>query len=304
MISQDKKIWFLPAGLLLAVLVILPEITGYSVTALVRQWALMSCLVLGLLFELLSGPVELSFAAQIGSGAALFAFLLKYIGLGPAFLGTMVFCVGLGALKGWMFARFPVHPLITSIGLKLLISGITDSVLGIVYLDNSAFYRLSRPFLWWIMFAAVWVLAGGAAWLLQHTYLGRCSFLVGGNRKEMERCGVPCTSIIIAMHSLAGVFFALAALQLVFASNSGSVSGADTMLYQGIMAACLGGISLLGGKGSAEGALTGALAVVLLQLLMTYLGIASRYENLIQGLIILSSLWGSSVGIQRNVKNA
>lgn len=299
-----RRTWLLPAGLLFIVMLILPEITGYSVNALARQWSLMSCLVLGLLLELLCSTIELSFAAQIGAGAALFALLLKHSGLGTALLGTLALCVGLGALKGWLFARLPVLPLITSIGLQLLISGLASALWGTTYLDRNGLpYRLERSMLWWIVLVVVWILAGATAWLLQCTYLGRYSSLVGENRREMERMGVPCAAVIIAMHSLAGVFFALTAVQLVFASNSGSVTGAGVMLYQGIMAACLGGISLLGGKGSVSGAMTGALAAVLLQLLLTYLGISSLYENLLQGLIILSSLWGSSWQMQRNKKN-
>jgi ribose/xylose/arabinose/galactoside ABC-type transport system permease subunit len=284
----------------------IPDIDGYVMNSLMRQWSLMSCLLLGIFLEFVCNTVELSFAAQVGAGAVVYVYMVDRGSYVSAVLVTVSVCVAIGIIKGFLFAVLPVSAIVTSIGLQLLISGLVGGLLGVNEMKESAwFYGPGRTLLMRVIFAGVLSAAIVTAWVMRHTYLGCYAYLTGKNRREVERMGVPCGKVIIVMHGLAGVFFALTAIQLAHTSNSGDVAGADFMLYQGIMGACIGGVGLLGGRGSVSGALSGAFSVVLIQLLLTLLGYAGRYQNLLQGFIILAVLWeelrGTDIGKQHKI---
>lgn len=266
----------------------------YWAQALLRQWTLLGFLVLGLLLELLCGDLDLSVGAHMIAGATLFIWLLQHTGHIAAFAGLLVFSVGLGACKGALLAVLRVPSLVVMLALQVILSGSVSALFGIQYLDRRWYpFSLDEQAAWWCALGLMLAVAAGLVWLLRCSYLGRYCTLIGENRPQLERVGMRCGGIIVAVHMLAGLIFALGALALVLRVHSANIANSESYLYQGIMAACLGGVSLLGGRGRVTNVLFGALVMVLGQLL-TSMGQHNRM-TVLQGIVILAALWQAGV---------
>lgn len=293
-----ERIWTgLQAGVLaifLGVCLVGSFLGVYWAQALLRQWTLLSFLVLGFLLELLCGDLDLSVGAHMMAGATLFIWLLQHTSQAAAFAGLLVFSVGLGACKGALLTILRVPSLVVMLALQVILGGSVSALFGIQYLDRRWYpFSLDEQIAWWCASGLMLAVAAGLVWLLRCSYLGRYCTLIGENRPQLERVGMRCGSTIIAVHMLAGLIFAMGALALVLRVHSANIANSESYLYQGIMAACLGGVSLLGGRGRVLNMLFGALVMVLGQLL-TSMGQHNRM-TVLQGIVILAALWQAGV---------
>jgi ribose transport system permease protein len=120
-----------------------------------------------------------------------------------------------------------------------------------------------------------------------HTVGGRRVFAVGGNVEASRFSGVPIGRVKIAVFVLSGLTAGLAAF--MGASFYGSASCADATGYElyVIASAVVGGASLSGGKGSAAGALLGAVLIVLIRQSIRTLHFDQNYEWIIIGCAII-----------------
>jgi ribose/xylose/arabinose/galactoside ABC-type transport system permease subunit len=86
------------------------------------------------------------------------------------------------------------------------------------------------------------------------------------------------------------VIGALAGLLELSQTSVGAPDLGSTLLLTTVTAVVIGGVSLFGGEGSVIGVLGGALVIVFLNQLFDTLQVNALYQQLIQGLIILSIL--------------
>ena len=96
----------------------------------------------------------------------------------------------------------------------------------------------------------------------RRSVLGRAVYAAGSSEVAAYMSGMPVKRAKFAAYVLSGTFAALAGLFLTFFTYSGEASAANGNTYTlySIAAVVLGGVSLFGGRGSAIGAVFGALA--------------------------------------------
>jgi len=126
----------------------------------------------------------------------------------------------------------------------------------------------------------------GSIYLIQ-TVGGRRVFAIGGNTEASRFSGVPIGRVKIVVFIISGLTAGLAAF--MGASFYGSASCADATGYElyVIASAVVGGASLSGGKGSAVGALLGAVLIVLIRQSIRTLHFDQNYEWIIIGCAII-----------------
>jgi ribose/xylose/arabinose/galactoside ABC-type transport system permease subunit len=126
----------------------------------------------------------------------------------------------------------------------------------------------------------------GTIYLVQ-TVGGRRVFAVGGNEEASRFSGVPIGPVKVSVFVLSGLTAGLAAF--MGAAFYGSASCADATGYElyVIASAVVGGASLSGGKGSAAGALLGAVLIVLIRQSIRTLHFDQNYEWIIIGCSII-----------------
>lgn len=122
---------------------------------------------------------------------------------------------------------------------------------------------------------------------LTRTTMGRRIFAFGGNLEASRFAGLSLPRIQTGVFAVSGLTAGLAAF--LGAGFYGSVSSGDAQGYElyVIASAVVGGASLLGGKGSALGAMLGALLIVLIRQSIRTLHFDQNYEWIVIGCAII-----------------
>lgn len=138
------------------------------------------------------------------------------------------------------------------------------------------------------------VLAALAIWgLVTRTGFHRQLRLVGADERMAYTAGVRVNLIRVLAYALGGVFAGFAALSYTALISSGDPTQGSTYTLQAVTALVLGGANLAGGRGSATGAVLGAVNMFLISYLLGSFnfGIMSGFiTSLAFGVILAGSL--------------
>lgn len=119
--------------------------------------------------------------------------------------------------------------------------------------------------------------------------LGRAAYAAGSSETAAYMSGVPIRRGKFVAYTLAGLLAAIGGLFLTFFTYTGEAAYASGNSYTlfSIAAVVLGGVSLFGGKGSAIGAIFGALAFRTIGDLLFVFDFDPLWQPLFQGVILL-----------------
>jgi ribose transport system permease protein len=210
-----------------------------------------------------------------------------------AVLASVGIGLGVGLLNGLMVNYLRIAPFIATFGMYYILQGVgyTWSVQPIGSAAPS-FYNLYTdawghiPVLLVIM-GFFWVVCWYVA---RQTAFGKHLYAVGGDREAARLASVRTTRVSIASYVVCSVIGALAGLLELSQTSVAAPDLGATLLLTTVTAVVIGGVSLFGGEGSIIGVLGGALVLVALNQLFDVLQVNALYQQLIQGLIILSIL--------------
>jgi ribose transport system permease protein len=276
-------------------------LNSYTLIQTATDASFFAIMAVGATIVIISGGIDLSVGSIYALAGVTTAMTLRSLGAtDPAtviFTGLVV-SVGIGLLSGTvnglLVVGLGVHPFIVTLGTMWILRGIafvSSSAESI--LVPQALTRLTKaslglgdslypvPMLIMIAVAAI------GAVFLSLTVWGRHVFAVGGNAEASRFSGVPIGRVQVLVFVLSGLTAGLAAF--VGASFYGAASCADATGYElyVIASAVVGGASLSGGKGSAAGALLGALLIVLIRQSIRTLHFDQNYEWIIIGCAII-----------------
>jgi ribose/xylose/arabinose/galactoside ABC-type transport system permease subunit len=189
-----------------------------------------------------------------------------------------------GLINGALVVGLRMHPFIVTLGTLSIFRGIALVSVPTKSLpsgDHTLPVAFTRHFVaWTIQYARadapplllqptpmiVMLLCTLAGWFfLSHTVAGREVFAVGGNEEAARFSGLPVSRIKLRVYALSGLCAGIAGM--ISAGYYGSASTATGEGYEltVIAAAVVGGASLTGGRGSALGAILGALVIKLIE---------------------------------------
>lgn len=132
----------------------------------------------------------------------------------------------------------------------------------------------------------------------RRSVLGRTTYAVGSSEPAAYMSGMPIRRAKFLAYVWSGFFSGLGGLYITFVTSSGQADQAAAGNYtlNSIAAVVLGGVSLFGGRGSAIGAIFGALAFLTIKDLMFVLNVDPLYQPLLQGIVLLVAV---SIGAAR-----
>jgi len=136
-------------------------------------------------------------------------------------------------------------------------------------------------------------------WLpFRGSVIGRAVYAVGSSEQAAYMSGMPIRRAKFAAYVLGGMLAACGGLFLTFFTYSGeaSLANGNTYTLYSIAAVVLGGVSLFGGRGSAIGAIFGALAFRAIGDLLFVFNVDPLWQPLFQGLVLLLAV---SIGSAR-----
>jgi ribose transport system permease protein len=246
-------------------------------------------------FVVVGGGIDLS----IGSVATISGMAGAVIMAGHdsriplALLASIGIGVGVGLANGVMVNYLRIAPFIATFGMYYILQGVgyTWSVQPIGQAAPS-FYNLytdtwGRIPVLLVITAFFWAVCWYVA---RQTAFGKHLYAIGGDREAARLASVRTTRVSIASYVVCSVIGALAGLLELSQTSVAAPDLGSTLLLTTVTAVVIGGVSLFGGEGSIIGVLGGALVLVALNQLFDILQVNALYQQLIQGLIILSIL--------------
>jgi D-xylose transport system permease protein len=121
----------------------------------------------------------------------------------------------------------------------------------------------------------------------KHTPFGRRLYAIGGSERAAVLAGVQVGRHVFVTFVVQGVLYAVAGLILVAYVASAAPGAESGLELDVITAAVIGGTSLFGGTGTVAGALLGTLLTTSLQNGMQLMNVASSYESIVIGVVLL-----------------
>lgn len=128
---------------------------------------------------------------------------------------------------------------------------------------------------------------GLTGFILTQTTFGRGVYAIGSNERAAHWAGVPIRKITWLVYTAMGLLSGLAGVLLCARLNGADPNAGQLFELDAIAAVVIGGTSLKGGQGSIMGSFIGALTIAALNNGMDLLGIASFYQMVFKGAVII-----------------
>jgi ribose/xylose/arabinose/galactoside ABC-type transport system permease subunit len=276
-----------------------------NLTQLAKDTSFIAIMAVGATFIIISGGIDLSVGAIYALASVLGALVFHHFGpegasAGSGKLGALLgvaTCVGVatlcGVANGGMIVALRVHPFIITLGTMAIYRGIS-----FVVTKGQSVGGFPQPFRDLIR----WETAGGLSLVplgvmiliallgglhLSRLAAGRRIYAIGGNELASRYSGVRVERVKLGVYVISGLTAGIAALLAL--GYYGSASSGDGAGYEldVIAAAVVGGASLSGGKGTAWGALLGALIIKMIDNGIVILGIDQNYSKIIIGAAVI-----------------
>jgi ribose transport system permease protein len=281
-------------------------LNAQNLAQLAKDTSFIAIMAVGATFVIISGGIDLSVGAIYALTSVLAAMVFRSFGpTGPhsalspwvsvpigilTCLGIASFC---GLLNGGMIVALRVHPFIITLGTMAIFRGtafVTTKGLSI-----GDFPQALRSLIRWevgenlsLTPLIVMLAVGGIGGLyLSKQTAGRRVYAIGGNELASRFSGIRISRVKLSVYFFAGLTAGIAALLSI--GYYGAATSADGTGYElnVIAASVVGGASLSGGKGSALGAILGALIIQMISSGIVILGIDQNYSQIIIGCAVI-----------------
>jgi len=269
-----------------------------NLSLILQQSVVVGTLALGQTLIILTGGIDLANGAIMVLGTLVIARLAAgSTGQVPALLVGLLVCAALGAVSGLIVSRLGLPPFIVTLGLLTILQAASRLYTKeTVLVDDGPLTVLSKGgyFLGQFQITAGVVVVVLSVVVLHYalarTAWGRHVYAVGNNDLAAKRTGIDVRRVLLSVYVLAGVFYALAALQAFGRSPATSPNAFPTANLDTITAVVIGGTSLFGGRGTVLGSYLGALIVLVLQSGLTQAGIDPLYQNIVTGVLVIAAV--------------
>ena len=262
-----------------------------------RQVSMIAIISAGMFFVLVSGGVDISVGATAGLINVLFAGFLVWYGM-PwplSALLCLVISAVIGVVNGTLVAVFGIPPLIATLGTQSILRGLIFVITNayavfnlptnIRFLGNG--YVLSYIPIPVIIMVVIFIIIN---FISQRTKFGRSAYAVGGNIEAAYLSGINQKRVRILCYMIVNICAGVSAIILTSRLASGQPNSGTGWEFEAIIATVIGGVSIIGGKGRAFGAMFGALLIGIFTNGMTLMNVNSYYQQMIKGLILISAI--------------
>ena len=251
----------------------------------------------GMMMLLICGYFDLSIGSTMLLAGILSGRLcLSGVPVPVTILLVLLMGVVMGAINGWLVSYVGINALITTIGTQYIGYGVAMTIWN----DMKSFTQSTKlpdsfialgdgKFLGlYIMTWVTLVLLALFWFMLRCRPVGRSLYFVGGNREASQQMGIDSKKIVFGVYTLLGFLAALAGVLSVARIQSPTQYMGEGIHMTCMIACVIGGGSFAGGRGSALGAVTGALFMSLLNNMFSLLQMKLQLQNVVVGLILVA----------------
>jgi fructose transport system permease protein len=284
-------------------------LTGGNFSLIIQQVMVVGTLAIGQTLIILTAGIDLSNGAIMAVSSIVMTRLAVHNHVPPllAILLGLAVATAFGLANGLLVTRVPLPPFIVTLGMLNIAFALThiysqeQTVTGVPSLETA----LGRTFTIGgtdvtygsIVTILLFVLF---AYLLGQTAWGKHVYAVGNNPEAARLTGIRTKRVLVGVYVIAGLVYGIAALLSVARTGVGDPQAGQTDNLDSITAVVLGGTSLFGGRGSVVGTLIGALIVGVIRNGLQLIGVASIYQTLITGILVILAVTVDQVSRRRS----
>lgn len=286
--------------------------TSDNFANITRNFAPFGIMALGMTVVIITGGIDLSIGSIIGVVVIVAGtFLTWEYPWWVAFAMGLAAGIACGMFNGYLVAYEGMPSFVVTLG--MLSAGRS---LAVVLSGNQMLYKFGpdapivkaigqakwprhTPDGWaphWIpeFSSHFWVMvlfALGLGFVFNFTAWGRHLFAIGGNENAARMTGVPVDRIKFQAYVFSAFCATIAALLLLGYSGSAINAMGQSYELRVIAATVIGGASLMGGVGSAFGAVVGSAFLEVIRNALLMAGIDANWQGTFVGLFIIIAVW-------------
>jgi ribose transport system permease protein len=264
----------------------------YNIT---RNFTFTAIIALGMTFVIITGGIDLS----VGSVLCLTSMVLAvtmHAGWSLEFgiLFALLAGLGVGIFNGVLIAYLGFPSFVVTLGMLSIARSVAMIISSnqtlfqfgpdhqrLLALGGGSTFGISNPVLYTLVLAVI------VGFVLRLTRFGRYVFAIGGNEHAATLAGIPVRGVKVAVYAICSLTAAIAGIVETGWLGAVTTNIGTGMELQVIAAAVIGGASLVGGAGTALGALVGSALLEVIRNSLGLLGINAFWQGTFIGSAIL-----------------
>lgn len=263
-----------------------------TIFSVMQLFATFGLVALGLGLSILIREFDLSVAGIVGLAgcvAVMTGATNPWLGL---LLGVGAGLVS-GLVQGIIMTRLNLSSVGVTLGGLLTLQGLTyvltdNKTIG--YPNISVALELNAPIggLISVRSAACLAVFVLAAVIMTYTHIGRDVIATGSDRRAARIAGLNTDRVVIGVFAASGMSAALAGVLLSYSLGAASPVALADVLATAAAAAIVGGVSVVGGRGSPMGIAAGVLTLCILRSGLSAIGVEPAVHDLVTGFILIA----------------
>jgi simple sugar transport system permease protein len=281
-------------------------LSASNLVTLLENYSVMAIMAAGLLVVLISGGIDISFAAIAAVSQYLVATII--IQMGGNWIVAFVLSATIGGLLGVVNALLIYY--LQALSVIVTISTMTFYFAVLMFVtEGVSIYSLPDWFTaklsllgvpFPVLVAAIVLII--TAFLLNRLSIGRQIYGLGGSAEGAKRMGCNLVGLQCFVYGYSGVTAGIAGLVQAHRVEEVVPNALIGRELDVLAAVVLGGASLQGGIGTVGGTVLGIVLLAILQNGLTLLGVSSYSFGFVTGVIILLSVSATAFAAKRQQK--
>ena len=213
----------------------------------------------------------------------------------PLVLGLLISTIAgaaVGLINSLLVVNLRINSVIATLGTLYFVRGVAYIIMGeersiIPGVDNFSF--IGRGFIGPVPFQAIIIIFFVILFFMieKKSLLWKYSVAIGCNRVAATLSGIDIKKIIGGLYIITGALAGFSGAVLASRLSVGQKFVGEGFEFDVVIAILLGGTSFRGGEGTTVGTVIGALVVSILGIGLNMMGIASYYQYVIKGIILI-----------------
>ena len=270
-------------------------ISQFNLTSLMRQIPAYAIMAAGYTVVFTTGQFDMSAGSILSLCTIMFATWSFKYPLWLAICGVLVLGIIVGLINGAIIRLFNLNAFVLTLATGQIIDGIAGQITGGANIsglsDQTKFLGQRLMFdVFPVSFIVAIVVILLVAVMLSKTLFGRHLVATGANLEAAKVSGINTAGIRIAAYGIIGVCAGITSVILTGRLGMGSPTAGISYTLDCIAAVIIGGTAMRGGKPKVGGTLFGMGLMVVINNMLSLLGIGTYWQMISKGMIIVMAI--------------
>ena len=267
--------------------------TASNMWNILRQISTNALLAFGMTFVILIGGIDLSVGPLLAFSGVFAAYVMGNLGwpIWAAIAGSIILCSMVGMLNGVIVTKTGIAPFVVTLSVQQIFRGFAMLLANgaPIRIRDQGFINIGTTYIGPVAFPVIYMIIIMALCyvVLNKTQFGRHIYALGGNKTAARFAGIRTQRIEVMVYALSGFLAGIAGIVLAARMTAGVPATGDGYECDAIAAVVLGGASFTGGIGTIGGTLIGAIIIGVLNTGLNMLNVASFWQYVAKGVVIL-----------------